>query len=127
MPPWQKGWRLGIEDVDNNPGAAGTPATLPFENRHSDSSVALWTGHRDSNSLKYYQNLRGAEGVLQQRDLFGAPEEPHPKRARVQEYSNAGDDGGVVPAPTRHAQSASLSHIGTVLGGEEVNLAVSYN
>lgn len=46
-------------------------ATILYEAGHSDSSVSMRTGHRDPRSLESYQNLRGGEGLRQQRDLLG--------------------------------------------------------
>lgn len=63
-------------------GLRRTLATLLFQNGHSDSSVALRTGHRDPKSLKSYQNLQGTESLRQQRDLFGM-KEPDTKRLKV--------------------------------------------
>ena len=57
----------------------GTLATILFGAGHSDSSVAMRTGHRDPRSLKSYQNLRGTKGREQQRDLLREP--PHLCRA----------------------------------------------
>lgn len=52
-------------------GFHGALATILYENGHSDSSVALRTGHRDPKSLEYYQHLRGGNGLQQQRDFLG--------------------------------------------------------
>lgn len=50
-------------------GLRGTFATILYEQRHSDSSVALRTCHRVLHSLKSYQHLCGETGLAQQRHL----------------------------------------------------------
>lgn len=54
-------------------GLRGSLASILFGAGHSDSSVVMRTGHRDPRSLKSYQNLRGIEGIKQQRDIFNEP------------------------------------------------------
>lgn len=55
-----------------NHSLRGTLASILFEAGHSNSSVAMRTGHRQMQSLKSYQNLRGGDGLRQQRDLLGS-------------------------------------------------------
>lgn len=45
----------------------GTLDTILYEHGHLDSSVVPRTSHRDLNSLKNYQHLRGPTGLAQQR------------------------------------------------------------
>lgn len=49
----------------------GTLETIFYESGHSDSSVAIRTGHRNSISLKSYQNLSCGKGCRQKRDFLG--------------------------------------------------------
>jgi len=37
---------------------------------HSEAAIAKRTGHRDINSIKSYNHLRGAEGIMQQESIF---------------------------------------------------------
>ena len=58
-----------------------------------DSLVALWTGHRESKSLRSYQSLQGKEGLRQQRDLFGT-DGSDTKRLKVVKYMESYVDCG---------------------------------
>ena len=51
-------------------GLRGTVTTLLVEAGHSDSAIAMRTGHRDPRSLKNYQNIQGWEGERQQCDIL---------------------------------------------------------
>jgi len=104
-------------------GLRGTLATLLFENGHSDSSVALRTGHRDPRSLKSYQNLRGIEGMQQQRDVLGCVgNQLSSKQVRLNTAPEMGAANAQNSAVNR---PAPLSHVGAVSGGT-VNVTVNY-
>lgn len=55
-----------------------------FESGHSDSSIAMRTGHRNQKSLKSYQNLRFGTGFLQQQDVFGEENDPVINRSKFE-------------------------------------------
>ena len=51
-------------------GLPGTVTTLLVETGHSDSAIAMRTGHRDPKFLKNYQNIQGWEGERQQCEIL---------------------------------------------------------
>ena len=61
----------GVKHGMTTHGLKGTVTTLLVEAGHSDSSIAMRTGHRDPRSLKNYQNLQGRGGEKQQEDILG--------------------------------------------------------
>lgn len=55
----------------------GTVATLLLEAGTPYSAITMRTGHKQVDSLKHYQNLRGIEGKKQQNILFPSSEGPN--------------------------------------------------
>lgn len=53
----------------------GTVSYMLIEAGHTDSAVACRTGHKQLESLKNYQNLRGGEGRNQQNCIFASGKE----------------------------------------------------
>lgn len=117
-------------------GLRGTLATILFENGHSDSSVAMRTGHRDPKSLKSYQHLRGSTGLQQQRALAPSstscvgpplvpqcsgdntlhPLEPSPKRSKAEDKQ---------PSTGSASNSALFSDIRD-MSGNTINITINY-
>ena len=61
----------GVKHGMTTHGLRGTVTTLLVEAGHSDSSIAMRTGHCDPRSLKNYQNLQGRGGEKRQEDILG--------------------------------------------------------
>lgn len=83
--------------------------------------MAMRTGHRDPKSLKSYQNLKGGEGLMQQRDVLAKADGEGVKRLW---YSNADGSGGA--SAYRHAAPHKVlpPTIGHVSGG---NVNITFN
>lgn len=58
-----------LQDWSKTHGLIGMLATILFEHRHPDLSVALKTGHRDLNSLNSYQYLCWETSFAQHRSI----------------------------------------------------------
>lgn len=66
---------LCIEGTGENNGIVthslrGTVASMLIQAGTPDSAITMRTGHRNTDSLKSYQNIRGKEGKTQQRIIF---------------------------------------------------------
>ena len=122
----------GVKSWVTSHGLRGTVATLLVQSGHADSSVAMRTGHRDPRSLKSYQNLRGMEGLQQQRDLVdsgsvAAASDPNQSK-RATPDSHDGNEPPITPPtkqPRRMDMDAFFSGIGC-MNGNTININVSY-
>ena len=88
-------------------GLRGTVTTLLVEAGHSDSAIAMRTGHRDPKSLKKYQNIQGWEGKRQQSDILDGPSKglkrsgmhAHaPQHQKIKRCGTKGSDENCIPA-----------------------------
>lgn len=60
----------GMKDLITNHSTRGTVVSSLCRTSHANSSIKMRSGHRTDETLKRYQNLLGAEGRRQQRDIF---------------------------------------------------------
>ena len=67
-------------------GLRATMISLLISAGYSDAADVLRTGHRDSNCLQSYHNLRGRNGEAQLNAVFGEPANGANDEAQNEEY-----------------------------------------